>query len=87
MRDNTALHHTLFTVSVDLIGHGTTTGISASDRSKTIQALIGPGRDPLTWRGRIHLPPKAKEGGVRGAPTYRGSGGPGAACRDSNPPV
>ena len=36
---NTSSHETQFTVSVDLIGHGTTTGISASDRSKTIRAL------------------------------------------------
>jgi len=35
---NTALHETPFTVSVDLLGHGCTTGISASDRSKTVQA-------------------------------------------------
>ena len=37
---NTALHETPFTVSVDLIGHGCTTGISASDRAKTIRALV-----------------------------------------------
>src|SRR5215216_609276 len=37
---NTSSHETPFTVSVDLIGHGTTTGISASDRSKTILALV-----------------------------------------------
>jgi 3,4-dihydroxy 2-butanone 4-phosphate synthase/GTP cyclohydrolase II len=36
VRDNTALHQTPFTVSMDLKGHGTTTGISASDRSKTM---------------------------------------------------
>jgi 3,4-dihydroxy 2-butanone 4-phosphate synthase/GTP cyclohydrolase II len=41
---NTSSHSTAFTVSVDLLGHGTTTGISASDRSKTILALV----DPLT---------------------------------------
>jgi 3,4-dihydroxy 2-butanone 4-phosphate synthase / GTP cyclohydrolase II len=40
VRDNTDLHQTAFTVSVDLIGHGCTTGISAQDRSKTVQALI-----------------------------------------------
>src|SRR5678815_3184681 len=39
VRENTAVHGTPFTVSVDLKGHGTTTGISASDRSKTIQAV------------------------------------------------
>ena len=37
---NTSLYHTAFTVSVDLIGHGCTTGISAPDRAKTIRALI-----------------------------------------------
>ena len=39
---NNAAYETPFTVSVDLIGHGCTTGISASDRAKTIQALINP---------------------------------------------
>ena len=39
---NTAEYETPFTVSVDLIGHGCTTGISARDRSKTIQALVNP---------------------------------------------
>jgi 3,4-dihydroxy 2-butanone 4-phosphate synthase/GTP cyclohydrolase II len=39
---NTSLHETAFTVSVDLIGAGTSTGISASDRAKTVQALIDP---------------------------------------------
>lgn len=39
---NTSLHATAFTVSVDLIGHGCTTGISASDRAKTIKALVDP---------------------------------------------
>ncbi|HVG42433.1 MAG TPA: 3,4-dihydroxy-2-butanone-4-phosphate synthase, partial [Chitinophagaceae bacterium] len=42
VNNNTALHETAFTVSVDLLGHGCTTGISAQDRSKTIQALIDP---------------------------------------------
>ena len=37
---NTALHETPFTVSVDLLGHGCTTGISAADRSKTVLALV-----------------------------------------------
>src|SRR5580765_4245853 len=37
--NNTSLHETAFTVSIDLLGHGCTTGISAHDRSKTIQAL------------------------------------------------
>ena len=62
---NTALHETPFTVSVDLIGHGTTTGISASDRAKTIQALIDPEITPhdLARPGHI-FPLKAKSGGV-----------------------
>src|SRR5690554_7106988 len=38
--NNTVLHQTAFTVSVDLIGHGCTTGISAHDRSKTIEFLV-----------------------------------------------
>ncbi|HVG40982.1 MAG TPA: 3,4-dihydroxy-2-butanone-4-phosphate synthase, partial [Chitinophagaceae bacterium] len=42
VNNNTALHETAFTVSVDLLGHGCTTGISAHDRSKTIKALIDP---------------------------------------------
>src|SRR5579871_3937823 len=40
VNNNTALHETPFTVSVDLLGHGCTTGISAQDRAKTVQALI-----------------------------------------------
>ncbi|HET6769246.1 MAG TPA: 3,4-dihydroxy-2-butanone-4-phosphate synthase, partial [Chitinophagaceae bacterium] len=40
VNNNTALHETAFTVSVDLLGHGCSTGISAHDRSKTIHALI-----------------------------------------------
>lgn len=44
--NNTALHETAFTVSVDLLGYGCTTGISASDRSKTIQALNDPATNP-----------------------------------------
>jgi hypothetical protein len=43
---NTAVHETPFTVSVDLIGHGCTTGISAHDRAKTVQALIDPATKP-----------------------------------------
>ncbi len=42
VKDNTASHETPFTVSVDLIGEGCTTGISAHDRSKTIFALLNP---------------------------------------------
>jgi 3,4-dihydroxy 2-butanone 4-phosphate synthase/GTP cyclohydrolase II len=62
---NTALHETPFTVSVDLIGHGCTTGISASDRAKTIQALVNPDTKlkDLGKPGHI-FPLKAKAGGV-----------------------
>ncbi|MBK9401144.1 MAG: bifunctional 3,4-dihydroxy-2-butanone-4-phosphate synthase/GTP cyclohydrolase II [Bacteroidetes bacterium] len=62
---NTASHETAFTVSVDLLGHGCTTGISASDRSKTIQALINGDTKPddLARPGHI-FPLRAKSGGV-----------------------
>ncbi len=62
---NTALHATPFTISVDLIGHGCTTGISASDRAKTIKALVDPDTLPedLARPGHI-FPLKAKSGGV-----------------------
>jgi len=65
VRDNTALHQTPFTVSVDLLGHGCTTGISAHDRAKTVQALIDPNTKPehLGKPGHI-FPLKAKSGGV-----------------------
>src|SRR5690606_9164978 len=46
VNNNTALHETAFTVSVDLLGHGCTTGISAHDRARTIQALIDPATKP-----------------------------------------
>ena len=46
VRDNTSSHETPFTVSVDLLGHGCATGISASDRSKTVKALIDPSIKP-----------------------------------------
>jgi len=62
---NTATHETAFTVSVDLLGHGCTTGISAQDRSKTIMALINPNttNDELGKPGHI-FPLKAKAEGV-----------------------
>jgi 3,4-dihydroxy 2-butanone 4-phosphate synthase/GTP cyclohydrolase II len=65
VRSNSATYETPFTVSVDLIGHGCTTGISASDRSKTIQALIDPATHPdeLGKPGHI-FPLRAKKGGV-----------------------
>lgn len=62
---NTALHETAFTVSVDLLGYGCTTGISAQDRSKTIQALINPDTKPEELGRPGHIfPLKAKKGGV-----------------------
>ena len=65
VNNNTALHETAFTVSVDLLGHGCTTGISAHDRSMTIQALIDPRTRPgdLGRPGHI-FPLRAKKGGV-----------------------
>jgi 3,4-dihydroxy 2-butanone 4-phosphate synthase/GTP cyclohydrolase II len=62
---NTALHETPFTVSVDLIGYGCTTGISASDRSKTVMALIDPQMKPADFARPGHIfPLQAKKGGV-----------------------
>lgn len=62
---NTAIFETPFTVSVDLIGHGCTTGISASDRAKTIQALVNPTTKPEDLGKPGHIfPLKAKKGGV-----------------------
>jgi 3,4-dihydroxy 2-butanone 4-phosphate synthase / GTP cyclohydrolase II len=62
---NTALHETPFTVSVDLIGDGVTTGISASDRAKTIKALINPDTKPEQLGKPGHIfPLRAKRGGV-----------------------
>jgi 3,4-dihydroxy 2-butanone 4-phosphate synthase/GTP cyclohydrolase II len=63
--NNTALHETPFTVSVDLIGHGCTTGISAHDRAKTVQALIDPETKPEDLGRPGHIfPLRAKKGGV-----------------------
>jgi 3,4-dihydroxy 2-butanone 4-phosphate synthase/GTP cyclohydrolase II len=62
---NTSLHETAFTISVDLIGQGTSTGISAQDRSKTVLALINTATkvSDLGRPGHI-FPLKAKNGGV-----------------------
>jgi 3,4-dihydroxy 2-butanone 4-phosphate synthase/GTP cyclohydrolase II len=63
--DNTALHATPFTVSIDLKGHGCTTGISAHDRAKTVQALINPETKPEDFGKPGHFfPLRAKSGGV-----------------------
>ncbi|WP_338393986.1 bifunctional 3,4-dihydroxy-2-butanone-4-phosphate synthase/GTP cyclohydrolase II [Fulvitalea axinellae] len=60
-----AMHETAFTVSVDLLGHGCTTGISAHDRAKTIKALVDPATksEDLGRPGHI-FPLKAQNGGV-----------------------
>lgn len=63
--NNTVLHQTAFTVSVDLIGHGCTTGISAYDRSKTIEFLVKEDTKPEDLGRPGHIFPLiAKEGGV-----------------------
>lgn len=65
VQNNTVLHHTQFTVSVDLIGHGCTTGISVSDRAKTIKALVDKETKPHDLGRPGHIfPLKAKNGGV-----------------------
>lgn len=63
--DNTSLHTTAFTVSIDLLGHGCTTGISAKDRSKTVQALVNAKTKPEDFGRPGHIfPLRAKKGGV-----------------------
>src|SRR5215467_1112207 len=65
VNNNTALHETAFTVSVDLLGHGCTTGISAHDRSLTVKALINPSTKPSDLGRPGHIfPLRAKKGGV-----------------------
>jgi 3,4-dihydroxy 2-butanone 4-phosphate synthase/GTP cyclohydrolase II len=65
VNNNTALHETAFTISVDLLGHGCTSGISAHDRAKTIQALIDPTTKPEDLGRPGHIfPLRAKRGGV-----------------------
>lgn len=65
VNNNTALHETAFTVSVDLLGHGCTTGISAHDRAKTIRALVDPATTPEELGRPGHIfPLRAKKGGV-----------------------
>lgn len=63
--NNTVLHETQFTVSVDLIGHGCTTGISVHDRAKTIQFLVDDNTKPEDLGRPGHIfPLRAKQGGV-----------------------
>jgi 3,4-dihydroxy 2-butanone 4-phosphate synthase/GTP cyclohydrolase II len=65
VNNNTALHETAFTVSVDLLGHGCSTGISAHDRARTIQALVDPFTNPSDLGRPGHIfPLRAKKGGV-----------------------
>ncbi|GIV41712.1 MAG: riboflavin biosynthesis protein RibBA [Vicingaceae bacterium] len=65
VQNNTVVHQTPFTVSVDLLGHGCTTGISASDRAKTILALIDPKTKPEDLGRPGHIfPLKARKEGV-----------------------
>lgn len=63
--ENTALHETAFTVSIDLIGDGCTTGISAHDRAKCIKALVDPKTTSADLARPGHIfPLRAKTGGV-----------------------
>ncbi|MDR1130503.1 MAG: bifunctional 3,4-dihydroxy-2-butanone-4-phosphate synthase/GTP cyclohydrolase II [Prevotellaceae bacterium] len=63
--ENTALHQTPFTIAVDLLGHGCTTGISASDRAKTIRALVDSATKPEDLGRPGHIfPLKARKKGV-----------------------
>jgi len=65
VKNNTVLHHTQFTVSVDLIGHGCTTGISVHDRAKTIKSLVDESTKPHDLGRPGHIfPLQAKNGGV-----------------------
>jgi len=65
VENNTVLHQTPFTVSVDLIGHGCTTGISAHDRAKTVQALVDPNTKPEDLGRPGHIfPLRARSEGV-----------------------
>lgn len=63
--NNTDAMETAFTVSIDLRGNGVTTGISAADRAKTVQALIDPNTKPFDLGRPGHIFPLiAKQGGV-----------------------
>lgn len=65
VRDNTSLHETAFTVSIDLIGHGCTTGISAYDRAKGIRAMVDKNISAGDFARPGHIfPLRAKTGGV-----------------------
>jgi len=65
VQNNTVMHHTQFTVSVDLIGHGCTTGISVHDRAKTIKALVSNETKGFDLGKPGHIfPLRARNGGV-----------------------
>lgn len=65
VNNNTSLHETAFTISIDLLGDGCTTGISAHDRSKTVMALVNPQIKPDDFGRPGHIfPLRAKKGGV-----------------------
>ena len=65
VKNNSAAYETPFTISIDLIGHGCTTGISASDRSKTVLAMIDPNTRPEELGKPGHIfPLRARNGGV-----------------------
>ncbi len=65
VQKNSSNHETAFTVSVDLLGHGCTTGISAHDRAKTVQHLINKTAKPSDFARPGHIfPLRAKSGGV-----------------------
>jgi len=71
VRSNTSLHSTPFTVSVDLLGHGCTTGISAADRAMTIRSLVDPETRPEDLGRPGHIfPLKAKSKGVLRRPGH-----------------
>jgi 3,4-dihydroxy 2-butanone 4-phosphate synthase / GTP cyclohydrolase II len=71
VKENTSHHHTAFTVSVDLLGQGCTTGISSHDRAKTVRALVDPGTNTsdLATPGHV-FPIMAKSGGVLKRPGH-----------------
>ena len=65
VNDNTSMHGTPFTVTVDLLGHGCTTGVSMSDRASTIRALADPAMKPGNFGRPGHVNPlRARDGGV-----------------------
>ena len=71
VRTNNAAYETPFTVSVDLLGRGCTTGISASDRAQTVQALVDPATRPEELGRPGHIfPLRARREGVLRRPGH-----------------